>query len=198
MSEVRVIDSKTGGEKGRKPEAYGLIPAEPLRATAFIYAQGFESLDPVSDYLMRIEAFRGRRAGRRALAEAAALVMEMIDGDEGPIAVPPSRAEFAYSAIPVGALEEVAKVYNFGAYGKPNPYSAWNWLKGYSWELSFSALGRHAASARAGFTHDGESGLKELAHVQFHIFTLFEFERLKLGTDDRQPLLGALPEIVIE
>ena len=123
-SEVRVTDPKTGGQKGRKPEAYALIPAWPLA--------------------------------------------------------------------------EVARVYHFGAYGKPTPYEAWNWLKGYDWSLSLSALGRHIEAFKMRRPGDPESRLHDLAHAVFHCLTLMEFERLKLGTDDRQPLPGALPEKEID
>lgn len=120
MSEVRVIDPKTGGAKGKKPEAYAYIPTAPLA--------------------------------------------------------------------------EVARVYGMGA----EKYEPWNWAKGYAWSLSLSAMQRHIEAFKARTPKDSESGLHHLAHAAFHLFALMEFERLKLGTDDRQPVPGALPEQEID
>ena len=109
VSEVRVTDPKTGGQKGRKPEAYALIPAAPLAEVARVYGKGAEKYEP------------------------------------------------------------------------------WNWAKGYAWNLSFSALFRHIEAFRSGVSHDADDHLHHLAHAAFHLFALMEFERLGLGTDDRQP-----------
>lgn len=38
--EVRVTDPKTGGQKGSKPERFDLIPVEPLRNLARVFAVG--------------------------------------------------------------------------------------------------------------------------------------------------------------
>lgn len=112
--EIRVVDPKTGGAKGRKPEAYALIPAAPLA--------------------------------------------------------------------------ELARVFGYGAYEKPPvPYGEWNWTKGYSWNLSISAYFRHTEAWRSGQSIDPESGRHHLALANFHLMVLQEFERLGLGTDDRQP-----------
>lgn len=114
--EVRVTDSKTGGQKGKKPEAYALIPAAPLAELARLYGAGAEK------------------------------------------------------------------------------YDAWNWLKGYDWSLSYSALGRHVEKHRGRIERtDRETRCHHLICGVFHLFTLYEFERLGLGTDDRQPLTGAQP-----
>ena len=112
--EIRVTDPKTGGQKGRKPEAYALIPAWPL--------------------------------------------------------------------------SEVARVYGMGA----EKYEKWNWIRGYDWSLSLSAMQRHIEEFRAQRSQDKESGLHHLAHACFHLFALMEFERLNLGTDDRQPQLPGI------
>ena len=61
-----------------------------------------------------------------------------------------------------------------------------NWRKGYPWRLSLDALYRHIAAFESGVSNDTESGLHHLAHAAFHLFTLMEFERLSLGTDDRK------------
>lgn len=87
--------------------------------------------------------------------------------------------EYAY--IPSHPLAEVARVYGTGA----KKYEPWNWSKGYAWRLSYSALYRHIEAHRRGESVDPDSGHSHLAHAAFHLFTLMEFERLGLGTDDR-------------
>lgn len=39
-AETRVTNALTGGEKGAKPEAFALIPVEPLRELARVYGYG--------------------------------------------------------------------------------------------------------------------------------------------------------------
>lgn len=96
-----------------------------------------------------------------------------------------------YEQIPVWPLEQVARVYEYG--GKK--YAKGNWLKGYAWSLSQSALLRHIHAFRSGESTDAESGIHHLAHAAFHLFALMEWERRGLGTDDRlfkeAPLDGA-------
>lgn len=70
MSEERA-KSKTGGEKGRKPEAYSLVPIKPLASVARVYEYGSRKYAPhnwlkgypwswATDALFRhIEAWRG-------------------------------------------------------------------------------------------------------------------------------------------
>lgn len=86
-----------------------------------------------------------------------------------------------YEQIPVWPLEQVAKVYEYGQ----RKYARANWLKGYAWSLSQSALFRHVHAFRSGQSLDPESGLHHLAHAAFHLFALMEWERRGLGTDDR-------------
>lgn len=86
-----------------------------------------------------------------------------------------------FAQIPIRPLEEIARVYEYGS----RKYEAGNWLKGYSWRLSISALLRHIYAFLRGETKDLESGLHHLAHAAFHLFALMEYERLGRGTDDR-------------
>lgn len=87
-----------------------------------------------------------------------------------------------YSLVPLWPLAEMARVYDNGT----EKYSPWNWRKGYDWSLSYDALERHIRDGFwAGESINPESGFHHLAHAGFHLFTLMEFERLKLGTDDR-------------
>lgn len=109
-----------------------------------------------------------------------------------------------FSLIPVFPRSEVARVYGYGC----KKYAPNNWRKGYRWSLSLDALYRHISKFEWGQSLDvdpckrhsdsGEgwqpdceflecgSGLHHLAHAQFHLNTLMEFERLGLGTDDRE------------
>lgn len=86
-----------------------------------------------------------------------------------------------FELIPWGAMEEVARVYGYGA----NKYSAQNWRRGFAWSLSLGALFRHIALYACGYSRDRESGLHHLAHAVFHCLALITFEREGLGTDDR-------------
>jgi len=45
VSEVRTT-SRTGGQKGTKPQRYDLIPAAPLRTLAELYGRGAEKYEP--------------------------------------------------------------------------------------------------------------------------------------------------------
>jgi hypothetical protein len=85
-----------------------------------------------------------------------------------------------YGLLPWYSLEEVAKVYGYGA-GK---YDEDNWRKGYKWRLSVSALFRHVTAFLRGESLDDESGIHHLAHATFHLWALMEWERLGKGKDD--------------
>jgi hypothetical protein len=76
-----------------------------------------------------------------------------------------------FDLIPVEPLEELARVYGFGA----TKYDDDNWKKGYSWKLSFAAMMRHAWAFWRGETYDQESGCHHMAHVAWHCMTLMWF-----------------------
>jgi len=86
-----------------------------------------------------------------------------------------------YDLLPFDALDEVARVYGYGA----TKYSADNWLRGYSWRWSAGALMRHVARFMVGEEVDPETGCMHLAHAAWHCLTLITFARRGLGTDDR-------------
>ena len=77
----------------------------------------------------------------------------------------------AYALLPSEALDEIARVYAFGA----EKYAAHNWRKGYEWNKSFSAMMRHLWSWWRGENLDPESGLSHLAHAGFHVLGLLTF-----------------------
>lgn len=86
-----------------------------------------------------------------------------------------------FDLIPMDAMQEVARVYGYGA----KKYADNNWLKGYSWSLSFGALLRHVALAMLGEDRDKETGLLHTAHAAFHCLAITTFIMRKLGTDNR-------------
>lgn len=86
-----------------------------------------------------------------------------------------------FELLPWGALEEVARVYGFGAH----KYEDHNWRKGYPWSWSLGALIRHTSRILCGEDRDPESGLLHSAHVAFHALALTEYMLYRTGTDDR-------------
>lgn len=86
-----------------------------------------------------------------------------------------------FELLPAAALQEIARVYAFGA----KKYADHNWAKGYDWGLSIGALERHVAEFKKCNDLDDESGLHHLAHAAFHCLTLITFSIYGLGTDSR-------------
>lgn len=86
-----------------------------------------------------------------------------------------------YDLLPATAMEELAKVYTFGA----EKYDDDNWRKGGPWRRNFSALMRHAWAWMRGETRDPESGLHHMAHAAFNCLALVEYSFTKKGKDDR-------------
>ena len=85
-----------------------------------------------------------------------------------------------YDCIPVEELEELARVFTYGAKKyKENPTDP-NWKKvedGYN--RYYAALLRHLFATRKGEYLDTESGFPHMAHVIFNAMTLSHFTRLK-------------------
>ena len=100
-----------------------------------------------------------------------------------------------WDLLPMNALEEVAKVYTFGA----TKYEAWNWRKGLAFSRCAAALMRHwFAWWWKGETVDKESGCHHLASCTFYLlnFMCYELDR-RTELDDR-PYFGTLPPHTIE
>lgn len=91
-----------------------------------------------------------------------------------------------YELIPAEPLEEVARLYGRGAL----KHSDDNWMKGYSWRLSFGAMMRHAWKFWCGEEIDPEMQVSHLACVVFHCFTLMWFCKYRRSHDDRPFLKG--------
>lgn len=91
------------------------------------------------------------------------------------------QGKLRYDLIPAYALEELARVYTIGA----NKYSDNNWRKGMNWGRVFRALMSHAWKWWRGESHDQDDGQHHLSSVAWCTFTLMEWERTKVGIDDR-------------
>lgn len=89
-----------------------------------------------------------------------------------------------WDLIPVGPMEEVVKVYQYGCV----KYEDWNWARGIKYSRLFSAAARHLFTWwRTGEAYDPESGCHHLASVVFYMLALMHFERTTDGSwDDRQ------------
>ena len=86
-----------------------------------------------------------------------------------------------YDLIAPEALEELARVYTFGA----AKYADENWRKGMRWRRIFGAIMRHSWAWMRGEDVDQESGLPHLAHAAWGCFTLLAYSKCRLGEDDR-------------
>ena len=77
-----------------------------------------------------------------------------------------------WDLLPMGALEEIAKLYTFGT----KKYASWNWYLGLSYSRCWAAMWRHSYSwwwKREDY--DGESGCHHLAAVAFYALVLLTF-----------------------
>lgn len=86
-----------------------------------------------------------------------------------------------YDLLPFQALEEVTKVFTYGA----TKYEPRNWEKGFSWMRVFACLMRHLLAWVQGEDRDAESGCHHLAHVIVNSLFLLQFHFTLAGTDDR-------------
>lgn len=84
-------------------------------------------------------------------------------------------------AIDPLALIELARVAGYGA----EKYEAFNYLKGYDWDLSFNAMMRHALLFWSGEDTDPESGFNHMAHAAWMALALVSFSERGIGRDSR-------------
>lgn len=85
------------------------------------------------------------------------------------------------SYIPYEALEEIAKVLDYGAI----KYSPWNWKKGISFNRLLSASMRHIGQYNSGQDIDDETKISHLAHAACNLMFLLYFEKHREDLDDR-------------
>ena len=76
-----------------------------------------------------------------------------------------------YDLLPVGPINTIVQVYNFGAV----KYADENWRKGIPFKDAFAALMRHVEAARGGEWINEESGLPHMAHAAWWCIALLEF-----------------------
>ena len=88
------------------------------------------------------------------------------------------------SMIPVEALNENARVLEFGA----TEYGRDNWRIGTNWTRFGSAMLRHVFAWVGGETNDKLSGCNHLAHAGCCIMFLLYYADKKIGKDDRPEL----------
>jgi len=103
-----------------------------------------------------------------------------------------NEGKIRYDLMAPWSLEQIAKVYTYGT----RKYDDDNWWKGLKWKKDvFGCILRHAWKWFRGEKNDDESGLHHLAHVAWNCMTLMEYERNKIGIDDRCPYtLDLMPE----
>lgn len=90
---------------------------------------------------------------------------------------------FGYSLLPWEAVDELAKLYAFGA----NKYTANNWRNGsgLGYLRCFNAMFRHLVAWIGGSDMDSETGLHPLASVAFYCFAVIYYEKTGRKIDDR-------------
>lgn len=91
------------------------------------------------------------------------------------------EGKLRYDLIPHESLEQLVKVYNFGA----TKYGDKNWEEGTNWMRIFAAIQRHLWAWRAGEDVDPESNINHLAHAAWGCFALLAYTFRKKGNDDR-------------
>lgn len=92
-----------------------------------------------------------------------------------------NAGKLRYDLVPGRAVEEIAKVFTFGA----NKYAPRNWEKGMSWTTVLASLKRHIAAFESGEDFDPESGLLHLGHAGCNIAFLLEYYKTHPEFDDR-------------
>jgi len=92
------------------------------------------------------------------------------------------KEKLRFDLLPVDALIEVVKIYNYGAKKYPSDR---NWEGGLFWSRVFGSLQRHSWAFWNGEDLDKESGLSHLAHAAWCCLALLEYARTKRCYDDR-------------
>jgi hypothetical protein len=89
-----------------------------------------------------------------------------------------------YDLVAPWAMEQIALVYTYGT----QKYDDDNWWKGLKWKKDvLGCIFRHVWKWVRGEINDDESGLHHLAHAAWNCMTLMEYERNRIGVDDRVP-----------
>lgn len=108
------------------------------------------------------------------------------------------RKDVQLHAIPREALEELGRLYAFGAKKYYDEDAGdYNFQRGYAWNLGYDALMRHAIAWQSGETIDPETGLSHMAAVAWHAMALLFFEKNFPELDDRKTGFPAFQEEAI-
>ena len=86
-----------------------------------------------------------------------------------------------FSLVPLLALEECAKVFDYGR----KKYNEWNWIKGQDWSHPYASLMRHLSAWQQGEYIDPESGLPHLGHAMCNMVMLSTFAKTYPQGDNR-------------
>lgn len=87
-----------------------------------------------------------------------------------------------YDLVPAEAIEELVKVYTFGA----KKYAPHSWEAGMKVSRIYAALLRHITAWWMGEDVDKESGLSHLAHAAWNVIALLTYAKRGMReTDDR-------------
>lgn len=95
-----------------------------------------------------------------------------------------------FDLIPIYPLQELGRVYTIGA----KKYGDHNWRGGLNWSRVFRALVGHAIAFWGGEDYDKEDGQHHLSSVAWNAFTLMEFQKFRVGKDDRFVYPKKLPK----
>lgn len=98
-----------------------------------------------------------------------------------------NKGKGSLNLLPLDALREICKVYDFGA----SKYAPWNWAKGLSYSETQASLMRHLTDWSIGVDKDTESGLYHDVHIAWNAITLVALRIRGIGTDDRFKLSGS-------
>lgn len=111
-----------------------------------------------------------------------------------PEAIKPDKGKTDWSLLPLRCMEEVMKVYTWGANRHDREKNQWRY--GTKWSRYWNASMRHLIAFWRGEDIDPESGLHHLAHAVCSIMMLFEMTELKQH-DDRENWMGEKIQPVI-
>lgn len=93
-----------------------------------------------------------------------------------------SKDKLRYDLLPIEAIEEVVRVFMYGA----EKYEAWDWYKNpLPWSTYHNASYRHGMSMWRHEDIDVESGLHTLAHKIASDIILLTYQLKGIGEDDR-------------
>ncbi len=90
------------------------------------------------------------------------------------------KGKLRYDLLPFDSLEEIVKVYTYGAC----KYEDNNWLKGMKWGRIAGAMLRHYSAFIQGKEIDSESGLPHLAHMAWNAIALLTYWKRGIGEDN--------------